>query len=67
MTDDMAVKDIAVYLQTHLRRYHSLDEIIKILEESLSQFGDVERLWNYFVEHELGLYLECTDGIDVIL
>lgn len=67
MMDDMAVKDIAVYLQTHLGRYHSLDEIIKILEESLSQFNDVERLWNFIVEHELGLYLECADGIDVIL
>ena len=67
MMDDVAVKDIAVYLQTHLGRYHSLDEIIKILEESLSQFNDVESLWNYIVEHEHGGYLECADGIDMIL
>ena len=67
MMDDVAVKDMAVYLQTHLGRYHSLDEIIKILEESLSQFNDVESLWNYIVEHEHGVYLECADGIDMIL
>lgn len=67
MMDNMAVKDIAVYLQTHLGRYHLLDEIIKILEEGLSQFGDAESLWIYIVEHEHGLYLECADGMDVIL
>lgn len=67
MMDDMIIRDIAVYLQKRLGRYHLLEEIITILEGSLPRFKSVDRLWDYIAEHENGLYLDCGDGIDIIL
>ena len=64
---EISTSDIAAYLQKRLERYHPLDEIITVLEESLSRFHSSECLWNYIVEQEKGLYLSFEDGIDVIL
>ena len=65
--NDIAVNDSAVYLQRRLGRYHPLDEIVTVLEESLSRFRSIESLRDYIVGHESGLYLSLKDGIDIIL
>ena len=65
--NETSINDMAAYLQKRLERYHLLDEIITVLEESLSRFHGTESLWNYIVEHENGLYLSFEDGIDIIL
>lgn len=62
-----SINDMAAYLQKRLGRYHPLEEIVTVLEESLSRFNGVEGLWDYIVEHENGLYLSFEDGIDIIL
>lgn len=67
MMDYMTIRDIAIYLQKRLGRYHLLEEIITILEGSLPRFKSVDSLWDYIVEYENGLYLDCEDGIDIIL
>ena len=63
----MAVQDIAPYLQERLGRHHPVGELMGILETNPERFGSADRLWDYIVEHENGLYLYCSDGIDPIL
>lgn len=67
MMNGISVNDIAVYLQRQLGRYHSLEEIVTVLDESMSRFRSIEGLWDYIVKHENGLYLSFEDGIDIIL
>lgn len=67
MMKETSINDIAACLQKRLEQYHPLDEIITVLEESLSRFHSSESLWNYIVEHENGLYLSFEDGINIIL
>ncbi|WP_455648894.1 hypothetical protein [Enterocloster citroniae] len=63
----MTVQDIASYLQERLGRHHPVEGLVGILETNLERFGSADRLWDYIVEHENGLYLYCRDGIDLIL
>lgn len=63
----MTVQDIAPYLQERLGRHHPVGGLTGILEKDLERFGNTDRLWDYIVEHENGLYLYCRDGIDPIL
>lgn len=67
MMGGTSINDMAAYLQKRLERYHPLEEIVTLLEESMSQFHGIDGLWNYIVEHENGLYLSFEDGIDIIL
>lgn len=52
MMNGASINDIAVYLQRWLGWYHPLEEIVTVLDESMSRFRSIEGLWGYIVEHE---------------